>query len=258
MTVNPSSIQQDALGFMEDDGDEDWEDIDAEEEGFDETDRMADHYWRNKLAAACRQGMEYPEKPLPDASLLIGALLESIDESLLSIHLPPLRAAGHIGRRLKISLGIQNEQSVCSDATPSTQRQLVLQGQENPRVVQHQAIVVSEETTSPAYPSRRETLIREPEIRTELNSEEYGELVKRLWKGEGTKKEITAHILNESHQKALEDFRERRDHPERWERRQRQIREECRQENRERRELHGVQLAPEFYYIATIAVAKEI
>lgn len=37
---------------------------------------MADHYWRNKLAAACRQGMEYPEKPLPDASLLIGALLE--------------------------------------------------------------------------------------------------------------------------------------------------------------------------------------
>lgn len=40
MTVNPSSIQQDALGFMEDDGDEDWEDIDAEEEGFDETDRV--------------------------------------------------------------------------------------------------------------------------------------------------------------------------------------------------------------------------
>ncbi|PNP47056.1 hypothetical protein THARTR1_10561 [Trichoderma harzianum] len=40
MTVNPSSAQQDALGLVEDDGDEDWEDIDAEEEGFDEKDRV--------------------------------------------------------------------------------------------------------------------------------------------------------------------------------------------------------------------------
>ncbi|KAL7957152.1 hypothetical protein V8C34DRAFT_305961 [Trichoderma compactum] len=40
MTVNPSSAQQDALGLVEDDDDEDWEDIDAEEEGFDEKDSV--------------------------------------------------------------------------------------------------------------------------------------------------------------------------------------------------------------------------
>ncbi|KAL7906442.1 hypothetical protein GGI35DRAFT_108903 [Trichoderma velutinum] len=40
MKLNVSSAQQDALGLIEDDGDEDWEDIDADEEGFDEEDRI--------------------------------------------------------------------------------------------------------------------------------------------------------------------------------------------------------------------------
>ncbi|KAL7906414.1 hypothetical protein GGI35DRAFT_458090 [Trichoderma velutinum] len=228
-------------------------------------------HWRKKLAKACRKGLHYPEESVPDAGLFIGALQEVHpygeeklgtnwkkfaemqpffadlvrlaarrfkfqNNSQLHLDFPPIHASSQIGRRMKVSLEAHNEQtsqSVQSHVAPSTQPQLILHAEDIQPTVQNQPVVTKAATPSRPYPPRRITVTPEPRMRTNLESEEYAELVKRLWNGEGTKEEITACILQESHEKALEDFRERRDHPERWEERQRQKRAQLRRENKE-------------------------